>query len=83
MQQRCQADLQTLPITGAASHCDHFGAAADMLSNSLGSMAVSLEASRSSCSQLLADSADTLMADYEALEPTLLGSSPQRLVRGH
>jgi|EP01043_Picozoa_sp_COSAG02_P021236 hypothetical protein len=83
---RCPAGLQELQLTAAAAPVANPGntsTATDTLSNSLGSMAVSPETSCSSCcAQLLADSTDTLMTEYEALDPALLGANaPQRLVR--
>ena len=85
LQRRCPANLQTLQVSVAATvGAGHFGStsiATDTLSDSLGSMAVS---PGTSCAQLLADSTDTFMTEYEALDPALLGTNaPERLVRQH
>ena len=85
LQRRCPANLQTLQVSVAATvgagHSGSTSIATDTLSDSLGSMAVS---PGTSCAQLLADSTDTFMTEYEALDPALLGANaPERLVRQH
>mgnify|MGYP003330928722 CR=1 FL=1 len=92
LQRHCPAGLQELQVTvgttaAAVANFRSISTATGTLSDSMGSMAVSPETSCSSCcAQLLADSTDTLMTEYEALalDPVLLGANaPQRLVRYH
>lgn len=76
---RCHEGQQTAQATGARRRTCDAGVAADAITDSLGSMAVSLEIS---CAQLLADTTDTFMTESEALGfPSMAFSAPPRLVR--
>ena len=81
-QRQSQPRLQAAQAMGTSTTPNGTSVTTDRLSESLGSMAVSLESRCSSSAQLLAESTDTLMSEYEALDPALLGvNTPQRLVR--